>query len=374
MRADSTEAVPFLDLLTPHRALEDRLVSAFRRALRSADFVGGPEVAAFEKEFAAFCQAPGCVGVNSGTDALRFAFIALGLRPGDEVVTVAHTFIATTETISQAGGTIRFVDIANDTMTLDPDALEAAIGPDTVGVVPVHLYGQPADLDRIVQMAAKHRLWVVEDAAQAHGARYKGRRVGSIGQLGCFSFYPGKNLGSLGEGGAVTGAERGLLDTVRQLREHGQSQKYVHEREGYNGRLHAIQAAFLRAKLEHLDAWNGNRRRVAQWYRQALADVTDIVLPQEVSYGEHVYHLFVVRTPDRDTLRTHLADRNIGTGLHYPVPLHRQTAYAHLGLPVGTLPVTERTATQCLSLPMFPEMTEGQVGRVAEAIREFFKG
>ena len=374
MSVESRGAVPFLDLLTPHRALEDRLVKAFRKALREGAFVGGPEVEGFEREFAAFCQAPGCVGVNSGTDALRFAFIALGLRPGDEVVTVAHTFIATTETISQAGGTIRFVDIANDTMTLDPDALEAAIGPDTVGVVPVHLYGQPADLDRIVQVAAKHRLWVVEDAAQAHGARYKGRRVGSIGQLGCFSFYPGKNLGSLGEGGAVTGAERGLLDTVRQLREHGQSQKYVHEREGYNGRLHAIQAAFLRAKLEHLDAWNGNRRRVAQWYRQALADVTDIVLPQEVSYGEHVYHLFVVRTPDRDTLRTHLADRNIGTGLHYPVPLHRQTAYAHLGLPEGTLPVTERTATQCLSLPMFPEMTEGQVGRVAEAIREFFKG
>jgi len=354
--------------------LEDRLVSAFRRALRSADFVGGPEVEAFEKEFAAFCQAPGCVGVNSGTDALRFAFVALGLRPGDEVVTVAHTFIATTETISQAGGTIRFVDIADDTMTLDPDALEAAIGPHTVGVVPVHLYGQPVDLDRILQVAAKHGLWVVEDAAQAHGARYKGRRVGSIGELGCFSFYPGKNLGSLGEGGAVTGAERGLLDTVRQLREHGQSRKYVHEREGYNGRLHAIQAAFLRTKLEHLDAWNANRRRVAQWYRQALADVTDIVLPQEVPYGEHVYHLFVVRTPDRDALRQHLADRAIGTGLHYPVPLHRQTAYAHLGLSEGTLPVTERTATQCLSLPMFPEMTEGQVGRVAEAVRQFFRG
>jgi len=370
----SRGAVPFLDLVTPHRALEDRLVTAFRRALRDAAFVGGPEVEAFEKEFAAFSQAPACVGVNSGTDALRFAFIALGLRPGDEVVTVAHTFIATTEAISQAGGTIRFVEIAHDTMTLDPDALQAAIGPRTVGVVPVHLYGQPADLDRIRHVAAKHRLWVVEDAAQAHGARYKGRRVGTIGQLGCFSFYPGKNLGSLGEGGAVTGADRGLLDTVRQLREHGQSQKYVHEREGYNGRLHAIQAAFLRAKLEYLDGWNAQRRRVAQWYRQALADVTDVVLPQEVPYGEHVYHLFVVRTPDRDALRQHLADHDIGTGLHYPVPLHRQRAYAHLGLPEGMLPVTERTAAECLSLPMFPEMTEGQVGRVAEVVRDFFRG
>jgi len=370
----SRSAVPFLDLVTPHRALEDRLVTAFRKALHDAAFVGGPEVEAFEKEFAAFCQAPACVGVNSGTDALRFAFIALGLRPGDEVVTVAHTFMATTEAISQAGGTIRFVDIADDSMTLDPDALQGAIGPHTVGVVPVHLYGQPADLDPILDVAAKHRLWVVEDAAQAQGARYKGRRVGTIGRLGCFSFYPGKNLGSLGEGGAVTSADRALLDTVRQLREHGQSQKYVHEREGYNGRLHAIQAAFLRVKLEYLDGWNAQRRRVAQWYRAALADVTDIVLPQEVQYGEHVYHLFVVRTPDRDALRQHLADHAIGTGLHYPVPLHRQRAYAYLGLPEGTLPVTERTAAQCLSLPMFPEMTQEQVGRVAEVVRDFFRG
>ena len=374
MSAKSGGAVPFLDLVTPHRALEDRLVTAFRKALRDAAFVGGPEVEAFEKEFAAFSQAPACVGVNSGTDALRFAFIALGLRPGDEVVTVAHTFMATTEAISQAGGTIRFVDIADDSMTLDPDALQGAIGPHTVGVVPVHLYGQPADLDPILDVAAKHRLWVVEDAAQAQGARYKGRRVGTIGRLGCFSFYPGKNLGSLGEGGAVTSADRALLDTVRQLREHGQSQKYVHEREGYNGRLHAIQAAFLRVKLEYLDGWNAQRRRVAQWYRAALADVTDIVLPQEVQYGEHVYHLFVVRTPDRDALRQHLADHAIGTGLHYPVPLHRQRAYAYLGLPEGTLPVTERTAAQCLSLPMFPEMTQEQVGRVAEVVRDFFRG
>jgi dTDP-4-amino-4,6-dideoxygalactose transaminase len=366
-------SIPFLDLVTPHRALEEPLVKAFRLALRGAAFVGGAEVEAFEREFATFCEVPRCVGVNSGTDALRFAYMALGLRPGDEVVTVAHTFIATTEAISQAGGMIRFADIDEETMTLDPAALEAAITARTVGIVPVHLYGQPADIDPILAIAAKRRLWVVEDAAQAHGARYKDRRVGGFGQLGCFSFYPGKNLGSLGEGGAVTGADAAALDIVRQLRDHGQSEKYRHDREGYNGRLHAIQAAFLRVKLKHLDSWNAKRRRVAAWYREALADIPDIRLPGEAPHREHVYHLFVIRTPRRDALREHLAGEQIGTGLHYPLPLHRQQAYRHLQLPQGSLPVTERAAATCLSLPMFAEMSRIQVRRVADAIRRFFQ-
>ncbi len=368
----SATPIPFLDLVRPHLALEEPLVAAFRRALRAAQFVGGPEVEGFEREFAGYCEAPGCVGVNSGTDALRFAFIALGVRSGDEVIAPAHTFIATTEAITQAGGTIRFADIDERTMTIDPAAVRAAIGPRTVGIVPVHLYGQTADLDPLLELAQRHGLWIVEDAAKAHGARYKGRRVGAIGRLGCFSFYPGKNLGSLGEGGAVTGADPALLEVVRRLREHGQASKYVHETEGYNGRLHAIQAAFLRIKLAHLDEWNACRQRVAAWYRAALGGIPELVPPEVAPYAEHVYHLYVIRTPARDALREHLQAEGIGTGLHYPVPLHLQKPYASLGYRAGSLPVTERAAAQCLSLPMFPEMTQTQVGRVADAVRRFF--
>jgi dTDP-4-amino-4,6-dideoxygalactose transaminase len=368
----SAPPIPFLDLARPHRALEEPLVAAFRRALRDAQFVGGPEVLAFETEFAAFCDAPGCVGVNSGTDALRFAFIALGVRPGDEIIAPSHTFIATTEAVTQAGGTLRLVDIDDRTMTMDPAAARAAVGPRTVGIVPVHLYGQPADLDPLLALARERNLWVVEDAAQAHGARYQGRRVGALGRLGAFSFYPGKNLGSLGEGGAVTGGDAALLEAVRRQREHGQSRKYVHETEGYNGRLHAIQAAFLRIKLPYLDEWNAGRRRAAAWYLEALGGIGDLVLPHTAPYAEHVFHLFVVRTAARDRLREHLTAAGIGTGLHYPQPLHLQRPYERLGLRAGSLPVTERAAAHCLSLPMFPEMTEDDVGRVADAVRRFF--
>jgi len=336
--------------------------------------VGGPEVSNFESEFASYCESGSCVAVNSGTDALRFAYLALGLKPGDEVITVAHTFIATAEAISQAGGKIKFVDVEERVMTMDPAAARAAIGPRTVGMVPVHLYGHPADLDPILAMAANHGLWVVEDAAQAHGARYKNRRVGSLGTLGCFSFYPGKNLGSLGEGGAVVGSDEAVLNTIKLLREHGQSSKYVHEIEGYNGRMHAIQAAFLRIKLRYLDAWNAARRRVAGLYRAALSEFGELILPPESRDAEDVYHLFVIRTAARDALRDHLTASGIGTGLHYPRPLHLQRAYANLGLSVGNLPATERAAATCLSLPIFPEMTDVHVGQVADAVRSFFKG
>lgn len=362
--------VPFLDLRTPHRALEAELVEAFRRALQAGAFVGGPEVEAFEREFAIFCDAPWSVGLNSGTDALRFAFLALGLKPGDEVITTAHTFIATSEAITQAGGVVRFVDIDPRTKTIDPAAVAAAIGPRTVGLLPVHLYGQPADLDPLLELTRRHGLWLVEDAAQAHGARYKGKSVGTFGAMSCFSFYPGKNLGSLGEGGAVTGTESGFPPILRRLREHGQSQKYVHETEGYNGRLHAIQAAFLRIKLRRLAEWNAARRTVAGWYRKALEGVEGIELPVQADYAEPVYHLFVIQCEQREALRDALTARGIGTGYHYPIPLHLQRAYAHLGLPAGSLPVTERAAATCLSLPMFPEMTESQVAQVAAAIRD----
>lgn len=365
--------IPFLDLRQPHLALESELLEAFRRALRTAQFVGGPEVAAFEKEFAAFVGTEAAVAVNSGTDALRFAYEALGVRPGDEVITVPNTFIATTEALTQAGATIRFVDVQEDTLTIDPAAAAAAVGPRTVGIVPVHLYGQMADMDPLLELASRHGLWIVEDAAQGHGARSRDRRAGTLGTLGTFSFYPGKNLGACGEGGAVTGPSGAALDTVRRLREHGQSSKYVHETEGYNGRMHAIQAAFLRIKLPHLEGWNASRRRAAALYRQALAGIDEIRLPVEAPGATPVYHLFVIRAQRRDALQAYLTERGIGTGLHYPVPLHLQTAYRHLGLERGAFPVTERAAAEVLSLPMYPELTAGQIDVVADAIRAFYK-
>ncbi|MEO8294538.1 MAG: DegT/DnrJ/EryC1/StrS family aminotransferase [Gemmatimonadota bacterium] len=368
----SPGAVPFLDLVSSHRRLEDELVAVFRRCVHNAAFVGGPEVEAFEREFATFAGASHCLAVNSGTDALRFAYQALGVKPGDEVITVPNTFIATTEALSQAGATLRFVDVSEQSLTMDPALLEQAITPRTVGIVPVHLYGQPCDLDPIMEIALRRGLWVVEDAAQAHGARYKGRPVGSIGALAAWSFYPGKNLGSCGEGGAVTGENADLLETVRQLREHGQSRKYFHDIEGYNGRLHAIQAGFLRVKLRHLEQWNDGRRRAAAKYSRALADIPNIRLPQEEAYARHVYHLFVIRAERRDELQQHLAKNGIGTGLHYPLPLHLQKAYAHLGLSTGAFPVTERAAHDILSLPMFPELSDQQIDRVADAIKTFY--
>jgi len=365
--------VPFLDLVAPHRALEAEFVAAFRRALESATFVGGVEVAAFEREFAAFIGSPGAVAVNSGTDALRFAYQALGVRPGDEVITVPNTFIATTEALTQAGATIRFVDVREDTLTLDPEAAAAAVGSRTVGIVPVHLYGQMAQMDPLLELAARRGLWIVEDAAQAHGACDHERRAGTMGALGAFSFYPGKNLGACGEAGAVVGRSEAHLDTVRRLREHGQSRKYVHETEGYNGRMDAIQAAFLRIKLRRLPEWNAGRRRAAELYRKALVDVPEVRLPIERPGAVHVYHLFVIRVERRDALQQHLGARGIGTGLHYPVPLHLQTAYAGLGLGVGSFPVTEAAARDILSLPMFPELTADQIGIVADAIRDFYR-
>lgn len=368
----SKEAIPFLDLVRQHAPIEDELLDVCRRAIRSAGFVGGAEVSGLESEFAAFVGTKDAVALNSGTDALRFAYVALGVKPGDEVITTPHTFIATTESITQAGGVIRFVDIDERTMTIDPSAIEAAVTSRTVGIVPVHLYGQSADMDPILDTARRHRLWVVEDACQAHGATYKGRSCGAIGDLGAFSFYPGKNLGACGEGGAVTGSSVASMAAVRQLRDHGQAKKYYHDIEGYNGRLDSIQAGMLRVKLRHLAAWNEARRRAAAAYRQALADVPDVRLPEEAGWGDHVYHLFVIRVAERDRLQQHLAARNIATGLHYPLPLHLQKAYAGMKLGKGSFPVTERTAETLLSLPMFAELTAGQVGRVADAIRGFY--
>jgi dTDP-4-amino-4,6-dideoxygalactose transaminase len=386
----SNEPIPFLDLVTPHLELEEELVAAFRQALRSAAFVGGEQVEAFEREFAAFCGAAHCVGVANGTDAVRFALMASGVGPGDAVVTVAHTFIATVEGISQAGATTEFVDIDARTYCMSPDALDSYLtscrkdpktgrplgsrtGEPIKAVLPVHLYGQVADMDAILSIAARFNLLVVEDACQAHGAEYRSadgnwRRAGTFGTAAAFSFYPGKNLGACGEAGAVTTNDERIAKTIRMLREHGQSQKYYHDLEGYNGRLDAIQAAFLRVKLRRLDEWNAQRREAAARYASQLSSVPDVVVPFESEQSKAVYHLYVIRSADRDALASHLKSQGIASGLHYPLPVHLQKCYREWSYPTGSLPVTERAAAEILSLPMFPGLTADSQARVTKAI------
>lgn len=389
----STDRIPFLDLVTPHRELEPELVDAFREAVRAAAFVGGTEVEAFEREFADYCGARYCVGVANGTDAVRFALMAAGVGAGDAVVTVSHTFIATTEAISQAGATTEFVDIDAKTFCMSPVALEDYLsrcdrdaasgrpigqrtGKPIKAVVPVHLYGQVADMDAILAIAATYGLLVVEDACQAHGAEYRSqdgtsRRAGTFGATAAFSFYPGKNLGACGEGGAVTTNSEQAAATIRMLREHGQARKYYHTLEGYNGRLDAIQAAFLRVKLRRLDRWNEQRRTAAARYNERLAGLPAVACPFEPPGSRAVYHLYVIRTADRDGLAAHLNDLGVSTGLHYPLPVHLQDCYRQWGYSQGALPVTERAASEILSLPMFPTLTAEQQTRVAAGIESF---
>jgi dTDP-4-amino-4,6-dideoxygalactose transaminase len=386
----SNDPIPFLDLVTPHRELEDELVEAFRQALRSAAFVGGAQVEGFERAFADYCGTKYCVGVANGTDAVRFALMGSGVAPGDAVVTVSHTFIATVEAISQAGASTEFVDIDERTYCMSPAALESylagcATDPSTgrplgrrtgkpiKGILPVHLYGQVADMDAILAIALRHGLLVIEDACQAHGAQYRSsdrgwRHAGSFGRAAAFSFYPGKNLGACGEGGAVTTDDERVAKTVRMLRDHGQAQKYYHELEGYNGRLDAIQAAFLRIKLCHLDHWNEARRAAAKRYAELLSSIPDVIVPHEPENSRATYHLYVIRTKDRDALANHLKSQGVSTGLHYPVPVHGQNCYRDWGYGPGSLPVTERVASEILWLPMFPGLSAEQQRRVAAGV------
>ena len=371
-------SIPFLDLITTHKELEEELVSVVRQALRTAHFIGGAEVEGFEKEFAAFCQAAHCAGVSSGTDALRFALMAAGIGKGDIVVTVPNTFIATTEAITQAGAQIAFVDIDERTYTMDPEKLrqylESHPSAPVKAVIPVHLYGQMADMDPILELAEKYNLMVIEDACQAHGAEYFSRkhnqwfRAGSMGKAAAFSFYPGKNLGACGEAGAVTTNDPAIAQKVRMLRDHGQAKKYYHEVEGYNGRLDAIQAGMLRVKLRHLEEWNESRRQAAARYRDLLSTVEGVVVPHTPSWSRPVWHLYVIRTRNRDSLQSRLAGEKIGTALHYPIPLHMQAAYAGSGFTSGSFPITERIAPELLSLPMFPTLTEAQQRQIAASI------
>jgi dTDP-4-amino-4,6-dideoxygalactose transaminase len=366
--------VPFLDLKVQYRQIEAELKPVLENIMADGAFIGGPQVDAFEKEFAAFCGGGYCVGLNSGTDALRFALMAAGVGPGDEVITVPHTFIATTEAISQAGATPVFVDIDPTTCCINVRQIGARITSKTRAIVPVHLYGQPADMDPILEIACKRNLIVIEDACQAHGALYKGRPAGSMGAAGCFSFYPGKNLGAFGDAGAVVTADDKLVQTIRMLREHGQSRKYYHDMEGYTGRLDAIQAAVLRLKLKHLAGWNRARRDHAAFYTELLADIPGVSVVREADFAQSVFHLYVILVDSRDDLQKFLSEKGIGTGLHYPLPLHLQKAYSHMGFKKGDFPVSERTAERLISLPMYPELTTVQIEYVVECIKEYLNG
>lgn len=393
--ANST-AIPFLDLVTPHQELEAELLDVVKKAFANAGFIGGPMVENFEKEFAGFCGAKYCVGVNSGTDALRFALMAAGVKSGEIIVTVPHTFIATTEAITQAGAQIAFVDIDEQTYTMDPaklreyletrcewdnqsgELIERNSNRRVAGILPVHLYGQTADMDPILELAAKYNLVVIEDSCQAHGAEYFSRkenawkRAGSMGKAAAFSFYPGKNLGACGEAGAVTTNDEAMAARMKMVRDHGQAKKYYHDIEGYNGRLDSIQAGWLSVKLRHLAKWNEARRSHAHAYHELLAEIKDVlVIPVEASWTKGVYHLYVVRVQEREALQAALAEAGIGTGIHYPIPLHLQNAYQHLNYKKGDFPVTERVATEIVSLPMYPQMTGEQQSRVAAKVREF---
>ena len=362
--------VPFLDLRAQYETIRHDIDAAMKRVVESGMFVLGPEVSRFEKAFADYVGANEGVCVNSGTAALQLGLMAIGLEPGDEVIVPANTFIATAEAVIWAGGRPVLVDVREDDFNMDPEALEAAVTPRTRGVIPVDLYGQPARLDEIQAIAHRHGLFILEDACQAHGARYKGRTAGSFGRAAAFSFYPGKNLGAYGEGGALVTDDPAVAEKARMLRDHGQSRKYEHALMGHNYRLEGLQGAVLNVKLPHLDGWNDARRRVAGWYREALAGL-DVKLPVEKPDVRHVYHLFVIRVPRRESFQAFLKDRGIDTLIHYPIPLHLQPALSSLGYRRGAFPVTERLAGEIVSLPIFPELRQEQVQQVARTIGEF---
>ncbi|MGA2859176.1 MAG: DegT/DnrJ/EryC1/StrS family aminotransferase [Candidatus Sulfotelmatobacter sp.] len=365
--ADSPIKVPYLDLKAQYRSIKPEIDAAIARVLDSCQFALGSEVAAFEQEFAAYCGAAECIALNSGTSALHLALLAAGVGPGDEVITVPFTFIASVASVIYAGARPVLVDIDPRSFTMDPAAIEAAITPRTRAILPVHLYGQPADMDPIMELARRHGLVVIEDAAQAHGAKYKGRPAGSIGDIACFSFYPAKNLGAYGEGGAVTTSNSEYARTIRMLRDWGQDRKYHHVLRGYNYRMEGFQGAILRVKLRHLERWTEARRAIVGKYNLLLVG-SGVERPTEMPWARHVYHVYTLRTDDRDALHAALQTEGIQTGIHYPVPVHLQPAYADLGYARLTLPESEKAADQVLSLPLYPEMTDDQIERVSEAL------
>jgi dTDP-4-amino-4,6-dideoxygalactose transaminase len=366
-----SDKVPYLDLPAQIRSLRPELDAAIARTLDHCSFCLGPDVAQFEKDFAKYCGAEHCVAFNSGTSALHVGLMLLNVGAGDEVISTPHTFVATSWAISYVGAKPVYVDIDDATFNLDPKLIEQAITPRTKAIMPVHLYGHPYDVDGIQAVCRKHNLPLVEDACQAHGAKYKGKTVGALGEWSGFSFYPGKNLGACGEGGALVTNNAAFAARARSLREHGSSVRYYHDEVGFNYRMEGIQGAVLGVKLKKLNDWTAGRRRVAHQYHELLKD-TPLQLPREAAWAESVYHLYVVRHPKRDELKKHLEANGVGCALHYPLPLHLQKCYASLGHKEGTFPVAEKAARECLSLPIYPEMTDAQVQRVVSVIKEFF--
>jgi dTDP-4-amino-4,6-dideoxygalactose transaminase len=364
--------IPFVDLKAQYDSIKDEINEAIQNVLNNTSFIMGEELKKFEEEFAQFCDVKYAIGVANGSDALILALRACGIGEGDEVITVPHTFIATTEAISNVGGKVVFVDIDPKTYTIDVSKIEEKITEKTKAIIPVHLYGQPADMDPIMKLAKKYNLKVIEDAAQAHGAEYKGEKVGSLGDVGCFSFYPGKNLGAYGDAGMVVTNNEEIAEKVKLLRNHGRiTKKYEHDIEGYSSRLDNLQAAILRVKLKYLNEWNDKRRNNAKRYNELLSNINGIITPYEAEYAKHVYHLYVIRTDkERDKLREELKSKGIATGIHYPVPLHLQPAYSYLGYKEGDFPVTEKVSQEILSLPMFAELNDEQIGKVVKMIKK----
>ena len=361
--------IPLVDLKAQYRNIKALVDAAIQDVIDRTDFILGQPVAPFEQAFASYCGVRYAIGVNSGTSALHLAFVVCGIEPGDEVITTPHTFIATTEMLSWMGARPVFVDIDPHTYNIDPAPIEAAITSRTKAILPVHLYGQPADMDPILDIARRHGLKVIEDAAQAHGALYNGKRVGSMGDVACFSFYPGKNLGAYGDAGAVVTNDEAAASRIRLLRNHGRQEKYTHDLEGFNYRIETLQAAVLQVKLPHLDEWNALRRQHARRYRELLAGA-NLVLPHEPGHVEAVYHLFVVRVDDRDRVLEQLKAAGIGAGVHYPIPLHLQPACRYLGYHEGDFPNAEAAAREVLSLPMYPELTDEQIQVVSRTLAE----
>jgi dTDP-4-amino-4,6-dideoxygalactose transaminase len=374
--------VPFLDLKVQYQSIKSEIDSAIQKVLDNTAFILGPAVENFEKDFASAQQVKYCIGTSSGTDANHLVLWGLGLAPGDEVIIPANTFIATAWGATLCGATPVFVDCHPESYNIDPLKVEAAITSKTKVIVAVHLYGQSADLDPLKAIAKKHNLYLVEDAAQAHLAEYKGKPIGGLSEAASFSYYPGKNLGAFGEGGAVTTNNEDLFKRIKKLREHGQSQKYYHDSFGHNYRMEGIQGAVLGVKLKHLRGWTDGRRNAASKYKDALKDLNSIILPKEMPYAQHVYHLFVIRINEknlkkanqmRDKLKNFLSEKEIGVGLHYPIPLHEQKCFEHLSYKKGDFSISERLAETGLSLPMFPELQEDQISYVADNIKSFFK-
>lgn len=365
--------IPFINLKKQYLSIKKEVDKAINGVIQNTAFILGDAVEKFENDFASFCNVKYCKGVSSGTSALQLALMSLNIRRGDEVILPPNTFIATAEAISAVGAKPVFVDVDPETYNINPDLIKEKITNKTKAIIPVHLYGQSADMDPILEIAQEKNLYVIEDACQAHGAEYKGRKCGSIGNIGCFSFYPGKNIGAFGEGGAVTTNNEEIAKKIEMLRDHGQSKKYYHEIIGINSRLESIQAAILDVKLKYLNEWNDKRRKNAKHYNERLSKLDKIKTPVEKEYGKHIYHLYIIQNNKRDKLKEFLKSKGIATGLHYPIPIHLQQAYSHLGLAKGSFPVTESYVQKILSLPMFPELEKEEIDFIVDSITDFSK-